>query len=299
MIHYFRRYPFRLIKLIKGRKQVVSWQEAIDGHFVLESNVKDGVLSNQHRARPMLKDPYNTYFCEDWKHDVWTHEQCKKCKAFDTYYDGYDIGLLCGKINHIVVIDNDTGKSLREFRQYLANYYGPLPDTWTSQTRSGGHHFFYRYQGDLPSDISSFIPGVDIIANNRWVALPPFQGYSWIIPPLKPPAELPPWIINLKLKKLRKSELSMFMSNPNTSERDKVLAVLARWSITSVNHDDWIAVGKSLASNGLLKEFVDWCQLDTDKKRIINSKQIRWFESVSGFGLGLFFNIAKKNGISF
>lgn len=305
-IDYFIRHPYRLIKIIRGRKMAVPPSEAVDGKFIKEESIVNNYLSNLDRGRPYLSAPYSTYFCDDWKSDKFDpfqHEDCKTCKPFDTYFEGYDIGFLCGKVNKMVVIDNDTGMDTAKFRDYIEKHYGSLPETWTARTSSGGQHYYYRYDGDLPSDISNFIPKVDFISNNRWVALPPFENkkgkYEWIIPPTsKLAAMLPSWVLNSKLKKLAKTpERSNQLQLSSKEDAVRIREILSRWNIQGVSHAHWLAVGQALYPD-YEKEFLDWCHSDPDKSRILKSRQEEWLKANSGnTGLGVFFTIAKECGI--
>ena len=310
-IHFFQKHPYNLIKLIRGKKQVVPPFQAVDETFIFSRNIyydKDGIghLENRNRCRPYLTLPYDQYFCDDWKNgkaDPFDHEECTVCKPFDTYWDGYDIGFLCGEINKMVVIDNDTGMTLDEFRKHVESKFGPLPETWTVKTASGGQHLYYRYAFPFPKDVHKFIDGVDFIGDNNWVALPPFENsqgkYEWIIPPTSNlAAKLPDWVLNLKLKKLPKVPDRPYQySNASADDSARIREALSRWNIQSINHQDWLAVGQALYPD-YEREFLDWCHTDPNRSRVIKPGQIAWFKAnSSNTGLGVFFNLAKENGI--
>ena len=111
---------------------------------------------------------------------------------------GSNIGLVTGQKSNIVVIDIDkkTGgfESLKEWESPL----GPLPRTLTSNTQSGGLHYFYEYDPQVNRNRTAIAPGIDIRSDGGFVVLPPSVGvqgsYSWVDQGT-PIAKLsPPWV---------------------------------------------------------------------------------------------------------
>jgi hypothetical protein len=296
---YLIRNEYQLIKLIPGKKQVVSARDAFDNKYVIPENVKDGILPNVSRFRPYYSRPYKDMFCENDPHcDL----ECQKCydllleaKEACDYWKDSDIGFACGKPNSIVVIDNDTGMNLEEFKSYITKTYGPLPNTWLAKTKRG-HHFYYWYDGDLPSDISKFVSKVDILSTGRWVVLPPFNNYSWINPPRGEPTSLPAWVKNLRFAKMPEPYFKprKFTNSP-IEERNQVATALGRLPIESVDGQTWAKVGYALCSNGYESEFRDWCHSDSRPKKMFKEAQIKSFRNPQTItSIGVFFKIAKQ-----
>jgi hypothetical protein len=296
---YLIRNDYQLIKLIPGKKQVVAAKDAFDNKYVIPENIKDGVLPNLSRFRPYYSRPYKEMFCEN---APYCDLECQKCydllveakEACDYWNDG-DIGFACGKPNNIVVIDNDTGMDLEEFKSYISKNYGPLPETWLAKTKRG-HHFYYWYDGDLPSDISKFVSKVDILSTGRWVVLPPFNNYTWINPPKGEPTSLPTWVKHLRFAKMPEPYFKprQFTNNP-IEERNKVGTALNRLPIESVDGQTWAKVGYALCSNGYEKEFRDWCHTDSRPGKMFKEGQIKSFRNPQTItSIGVFFKIAKE-----
>lgn len=86
----------------------------------------------------------------------------------------------------------------------LIDTHGPLPDTWTCRTGSGGRHIWLRARGPFRGQLC---PGVDLKAHTGYLVVPPSVHPSggtyewmnshpiahapgWLLPLLKPPAPL-------------------------------------------------------------------------------------------------------------
>lgn len=305
---YLIENQYKLIKLIPGRKQVVPAKDAYDGKYILPKNVnKDGILPNLARLRPYYSRPYRDMFCEQAPNcDL----ECQKCYDLllaaddaNKYWKKYDIGFACGRPNNIVVIDNDTGLSLNDFKKYLSDemkVQQPLPDTWIAKTRRG-HHFYYYYDKELPSDISKYVNKVDILSTGRWVVLPPFNNYSWINPPCSKPADLPSWVKHLKLTKMQdidnnRHRVTMAYKHDPVKERGAVRLALSKMQIENVSGDDWAKIGYALCSNGYEQEFRTWSLTDSRRDKIFQEKQIAHFRQPTTISsIGVFFKIAKEH----
>ncbi|MCP4129376.1 MAG: bifunctional DNA primase/polymerase, partial [bacterium] len=97
------------------------------------------------------------------------------------------IGLATGNVNGIVVIDFDINKKIPgtknidprtvdELIEEVEENYGPLPDTFTVETKSGGRHFYYLLPDGVElSSGNRFLDrllSVDIKANGGYVIAP-------------------------------------------------------------------------------------------------------------------------------
>jgi hypothetical protein len=280
------RNRYRLIKIVKGKHMAVSPHDAIDGIYVRSENIDaDGHLKNKHRARPYLADDYENYFCDlagDCPSLLGGDCPSGGCKPFDNYWQGSDIGFLTGSINNVIVIDNDSGMSQKEFRQYIETGYGPLPKTWTAISGSGGQHYYYRYQGRFESSISKLIPKVDLLGENRWARLPPFATskgvYKWDVIPNNNLAHAPEWLDSLNILKHRTSFKPRSFEKRAVSE-DDLSQALYYIPIDSVDHETWSKIGYALCSSGRENLFVSWCQTDPNPKRHVTRKQVNLFRN--------------------
>jgi hypothetical protein len=101
----------------------------------------------------------------------------------------------------IIVVDVDDIEAFDAWR----TDHGPLPETVTVQTPSGGRHLYFRHPGQRVGNRTKFIPGCDLRGDGGYVIAPaPGNGYSWA-PELGPDdvevAELPAELLKLALAK--------------------------------------------------------------------------------------------------
>lgn len=319
MDQYFLENPVRLIKLIRGKKQVCRPIDAVDEHYVFAKDIYRDEFGKEHlpnflRARPYLGRPYLEYFCDGWiknqLDDPFNHEDCKICKPFDEYWHGHDIGFLTGWINGIVVIDNDTGMTDNEFKSFMRKNVGDFPETWTARTGSGGTHYYFSHRGPFSSNLGRFLHKVDFLGDNRWSMLPPCKSkkgsYAWIRAPSRHKiSRLPAWAMaisqnNIKLQRKASSQVVKNLITQDETTLDHVLKALNEMRIENFSGDQWYAIGYALCSNGFEKEFRDWCQTDTRKQMYLSSAQLSHFRSNSaGIGIGNFFRIMLDKGWKF
>ena len=285
---YLIRNRFNLVKVVKGKHMVCSADDAVDGIYIHRENIgSDGHLPNKHRARPYLAYPYEDYFCSlGGECPSLLGEDCptNQCKPFDTYWDGFDLGFLTGSINNVIVIDNDSGMSEEDFRRYIETAFGKLPSTWTAISGSGGQHYYYYYPGTFESSISSLIPKVDILGENRWVRIPPCSthkgSYTWRIQPSRNLAPAPLWLEELNILKHRK----VYTAKPTPRvygavNEDDLSSALFHIPIDGVDHETWSKIGYAMCSSGREQLFVSWCRSDPDPRRHVTNKQLNLFRN--------------------
>lgn len=75
----------------------------------------------------------------------------------------------------------------------------PLPKTVTTKTQSGGYHYYFAYPDGYYIDSQvEWLPGIDILAENGRVTLPPTRGektgrrYEWLHSPFSTAMAAPP-----------------------------------------------------------------------------------------------------------
>jgi putative DNA primase/helicase len=113
-----------------------------------------------------------------------------------------NIGLATGDLSGVVVLDVDLPGL--ETIANLQSRYEPLPPTWTVETGSGGHHFYFRMPlADIRNSASAIGPGVDVRGNGGYVIVPPSnhisgERYRWIpewAPNKVELAPMPEWLL--------------------------------------------------------------------------------------------------------
>jgi len=119
-----------------------------------------------------------------------------------------NIGLATGRDAGVLVVDMDVPKDYFGLKE-LQEQYDKLPQTRTSNTASGGLHYYFQYPEDgitYPNKVGLAEKiGVDVRAEGGYVVLPPSQlygrlTYSWthFDTPIAP---LPDWLHALLPKK--------------------------------------------------------------------------------------------------
>lgn len=91
------------------------------------------------------------------------------------YHDA-GIGIVTGKVSGLTVVDIDV-------KEEPVTDRGVFPLTYTVQTRSGGYHLYYEYDGGgvrTGSDQYKDYPHVDIRNDGGYVVAPPTSGYEVI-----------------------------------------------------------------------------------------------------------------------
>jgi len=311
-----KRYKF--VKVIKGRHMVCTPEEAFDGIYVLKEKLQaDGTLKNVDRARPYLANPLDMYFCNlGWDCPSNEGDDCPSglCKPFDTYWQGYDLGFLCGSVNGIVVVDIDPrniagNPSLPEIYKKITTGYGPLPATWTAITGRGGVHLYYRYPYEFISNKGRLISGVDILGENSWCRIPPYGTkhgtYKWKHMPGGKVglADLPGWVITVQASRTARtapSKKRIPMSTKRFSDKplsNDVEMALSHIPISAAyDHETFCKLGYALCGSGHSRLFVQWSQTDPDRSKWVTQNQIRHFENSNSVNIASLFEVAKRYG---
>lgn len=201
-----------------------------------------------------------------------------------TGYIGIRTGMASGGI---VVIDIDVGKdgdirTVSEIIEYIQETCGPLPDTLTVNTPSGGRHLYYRSPQSLKT-ASRFIPGdpvgIDCRADGGYVIGPDEENYftdgDFTV---KDCVSIPEWIIKLLSKEKETASSTTIKytgSIPLIPEMKKSISAALEY-LDYNNRDTWVAQGfslKSLDSDDARRLWDEWSQrsekfdaTDQDKK---------------------------------
>lgn len=157
-------------------------------------------------------------------------------------YPRANIGLACGAISGVIVIDLDPRNGSDESVARLAGRKQTFPPTVTAKTANGGTHFYYAFEPELKNSKSALAPGIDVKTTGGYVVAPPStlgegRDYCWVLSPLgdalprmprwalealKPrPAPVPQFDRNAGPKDL--SKLVDFVAKAGKGDRNKVL----------------------------------------------------------------------------
>jgi RecA/RadA recombinase len=121
-------------------------------------------------------------------------------------YRGHGVGIATGRGSGVFVLDVDVadGKTGDETLAELEATHGPLPDTWTAITGSGGTHYYFALPlgVEIRNDAGRRLgPGLDIRGEGGQVVAPPTMGrlqrYEWERDVDTPLADPPGWLVEL------------------------------------------------------------------------------------------------------
>jgi putative DNA primase/helicase len=116
-----------------------------------------------------------------------------------------NLGLATGPDSGVWVLDIDPKHGGTTSLEQLQDEYGPLPDTVTAVTGSGGLHLYWQWPDgmNVPSNAGQLAPGVDLRGTSGFLILPPSQHacgqtYGWadgLSPDEVNVAEAPEWLL--------------------------------------------------------------------------------------------------------
>lgn len=185
--------------------------------------------------------------CLDATNDVsviakWWHEQ-PRC----------NVGLATGEKSGLWVLDIDTKDDGFTALKKLEAQYGALPDTRMASTPTGGVHFFWKWNPDIPIKNSTgrIAKGIDTRGKGGYVVAPPSvreEGeYVWISE--TPMTDAPGWLIGLcAIRQEQARPASSTIKPPTHEDAMKLLDRLAPWRAD--NYGAWTSVGMALAELG-------------------------------------------------
>lgn len=117
-----------------------------------------------------------------------------------------NIAIATGNLSGVFVLDVDCkngGADGRDTLQHLIREHDKLPESWRSETPSGGSHLYFRQPDDraLRNKVN-IRPGLDVRTTGGSAAAPPSQrgegGYAWIRSPFDHDLQdAPSWLLNI------------------------------------------------------------------------------------------------------
>jgi len=123
----------------------------------------------------------------------------------ETFFSGdysiANIAIACGSVSGVWILDVDDPSALAA----LESQHGPLPQTWTVQTGSGGRHLYFRCDERSATfkNAVKFAGSLDIRTDGGYVLAPPSihksgKRYRWIVSPADCEiAVAPDWLVAL------------------------------------------------------------------------------------------------------
>lgn len=111
-----------------------------------------------------------------------------------------NVGIVTGKTSGIFVLDEDPKNGGDSSLAGLLAKHGPLPETYTVCTGSGGHHFYFQMPGFSITNKNRDLPeGLDIRGNGGQVVAPPSVSSVGSYEVIKdvPVAPAPEWLLGI------------------------------------------------------------------------------------------------------
>ena len=155
---------------------------------------------------------------------LWTHDYIRQITDWWTQWPDALIGHPTGMRSSSsgpwceVVIDVDIKRGAYGLQTLaeLEQDYGPLPETCTSRTRSGGQHRWFWTLSEIRNSAGKIgkreAVGLDVRGEGGFVIVPPSAGYEWIGDSWMVPdgdvqlAELPDAWVNALIRRAQKQE---------------------------------------------------------------------------------------------
>ncbi len=110
---------------------------------------------------------------------------------------GYPRATLALRVGAHLVLDVDVRHGGPEALSRLLNSFGPLPETWTAETPTGGSHVWFRPLDFKP--LGKLCHGVEALTGNRLVTVSPSRRacgqYLWVRSPHAELARAPDWLV--------------------------------------------------------------------------------------------------------
>lgn len=156
-----------------------------------------------------------------------------KAEAIRVWFANYpdaNLGLRTGGESNVFVLDVDPRHGGDKSFAALVAQHGPLPNTVSCTTPSGGTHYYFVYGTTKVRNRQSFLPGLDVRGQGGYVVLPPSVrdglSYEWIegcAPDQLPIAEAPSWLLDMIVAKPNKPK-----AKPPKAPRTTADALLKR-----------------------------------------------------------------------
>lgn len=181
-----------------------------------------------------------------------------------SFRDDLNVGVVCGAISGIMVLDIDTAKGGMESLERLEDMFGRLPECPTVLTGGGGYHFMFNHPAEkLPTRTNVFgkeYPGIDIRNDGGYVVWPPslhksgkryeFAERFFGMDSPDMPKMWKEFILS-RPKKLREVPGDRNMRSGNKSEWSEVeIDRMLSFIDPDISYMDWIFVGMALHKEG-------------------------------------------------
>ena len=234
------------------------------------------------------------------------------CKSINTKY--YNVGLLTGKINNIIVVDVDVkDNGIEEMEKYIA-LYGE-PQTIRQNTPSGGYHLIFKYTSSNSDDqylIDNYLKtdrayrsGIDIRSNKGYIVFSPSKindkTYQ-LVPGRNEFLEMPHTLIEFLLEKKKTLSLtkkqyqlpSKFVYNIDDKQIIEILKLLDDTYYN--NTKKWLVITNILFGLNKFTIWDDWSTMST--KYDLDKNMEIWNNMTSTYDINYLTHILKIEPIA-
>lgn len=251
-------------------------------------------------VKPNLKDP-----AVEWSNPN-THE-----KSINTKY--YNVGLLTGKINNIIVVDVDVkDNGIEEMEKYIA-LYGE-PQTMRQNTPSGGYHLIFKYASSNIDDqflIDNYLKtdrayrnGIDIRSNKGYIVFAPSKindkSYE-LVPGRNEFLEMPHSLIEFILEGKRLNHKNKTYQSPSNFiyniDDKQIIEMLKLLDDTYCNNTKkWLMISNILYGLNKITIWDDWSTM-SEKYNMDKNMEI-WNNMTSTYDINYLTHILKMEPIA-
>lgn len=183
----------------------------------------------------------------EWKSFTENAQTVEQKKELLSKFPNSDIGIVTGKISKVLVMDDDGGLDLSKY---------PVPLTWTSKTRTGKTHYYFRWVSELNNKITNQEDIFKQLTDHQNVDVKGQGGYVVFYGFEKPyhtvPLALPPkWLIDILPNKDGSSEVCKVSESPDSWIIEALESIVPEHSSLG-RTPTFIKVINALKSKGLL-----------------------------------------------
>lgn len=162
------------------------------------------------------------------------------------YFNSFSIGIVTGPETGVVVLDVDGPEGLANLARLLERY-GPLPESVSVVTGSGGLHIYWHSPAGVTilNSMSKISPNIDFRGEHGFVVAPPSKhikggSYKWKhSPDNRSLAEMPDWLIKLAVEGGEKEAVEKGSKGSKLTGRKQRSADRAKAQTASTNTKGW------------------------------------------------------------
>ena len=167
---------------------------------------------------------------------------------FGMVYADANIAIICGEVSGLIVVDVDVKSGGKETVKGLH-----MPITLTSNTPSGGNHYFFKWRKGLVGAKVGLFPGIDIRSDLSYVVVPysklPNGNYEWATEEDEIIADAPDWLEEKNIPKEQTDWNKKFMDKNGKGLRNMNSTQIAGKILYDTSVEMWDILGLPFFKN--------------------------------------------------